>query len=371
MKVESIRVYNNLNKYNSYSRNHIIVENKFSSNLSNERNLHHVLYKPYIPSFGLKSAARFIATHVFNIPCPCCGRIMLPRVVLDNDLTEKVLSGSGKIAINALSKFEKSMHKIEKLCFRKLKAFSKLQPEKSLQEMLEVLRPKSIERLISSQLSILDIIVKQGEGLSPSSKEKLMEILERSRKVIIEDNPEGSFKRKKFIDNITRLIQNIPEEDKPLGESILNAAFKLSTSKDDLDAFIIKYSGFVSRIIEGEEVKIHRSSLEIGQRLVYPSVATFEHIKPKSNGGSSETANGLAECFKCNNTRGNIPFDDWIRLHPEMEINLRRYMDVIIRLIRKNPIMKKNYPEYPVIIAKTILEESKGLIDFEICQIVS
>lgn len=47
-------------------------------------------------------------------------------------------------------------------------------------------------------------------------------------------------------------------------------------------------------------------------------VATFEHIKPASEGGRYELKNGACVCARCNNLRGNLPLDEFFDRYEEL-----------------------------------------------------
>jgi len=70
-------------------------------------------------------------------------------------------------------------------------------------------------------------------------------------------------------------------------------------------------------------------SYELGQRrcplcscqMVYnpcqPNTASFEHLVPKSSGGTEADVNGLVVCRRCNANRGNMCWEKWLnQLNP-------------------------------------------------------
>ncbi|MDD3436912.1 MAG: hypothetical protein PHC64_07170 [Candidatus Gastranaerophilales bacterium] len=364
--------YNLLNSENSSSQN-----NKF---IRKHPDILNQLLVNYIPHVSF-TAKKFTPLSIKDLPCPCCGKLMIPMDVVNKELTEQVLSGTSRIAVRALKQFEKYMHGVEKTCFARIEEASRKSPRKSLQEILQGLRQESLKTLEPHQMAILEQVDKTGEALSPASKRKLNSLTAEARKLIkesssvtydpmtIDDEAENLviFRRKIFLHKIADWVENLPEQDKAVGAEIFKAAQKLKTAKDDPDALIVKYSGVVTRKVEGQYVTMLRTSYEIGQRLILPAVSTFEHVRPKSDGGSKELRNGLAECFGCNNARGGMPLEQWVKLHPEMEDNYQYYIDTIISLINSNTLhMRENLHHYPRLIAETLRSESNGRIKLNI-----
>lgn len=287
-----------------------------------------------------------------DIPCPCCGRIMVPISVFSARLTEKVLSGSSKKAIRVLSKFKKNMHKTENLCFKKIKESSEKSPNKTLNQIVNGFREKSRKHLNANQFKTLKEIDELGKELSVESEQKLRELTDRSRFLILTDQPDNFFKRKTFIKKIFKLTEEFPEKE--IGEKIYKKSLELNTSENDINAFMVKYS--------------QRSSSEIGQRLVSKSVSTIEHIKPQADNGENCVKNYILECAGCNNSRNETPLDEWIKnAHPEMTKNTQKHMDIIIDLINKNKV--KDFVFYPAQVAQTLETESKGLIKLDISRL--
>ena len=284
-----------------------------------------------------------------GIPCPCCGKIMIPHSRFLKELTDGILSGWGKDSVKVLLKFKQYMPKIEKSCFEKIQNESKKHPEKTLNQILRSFRKKSKKNLNKNQFDVLGEISQLGRELSIESAQKINTLTHRARIIIIEDRPGNFFKRKVFINDILELIKELPEKN--IIRKIYKKSQELNSSESDLDAFIVKYS--------------QRCSSEIGQRLVSKSVSTIEHIKPKANDGENCLENYLLECAGCNNSRGDTPLDEWIKnRHPEMLRNAQKHINVVIDLINKGII--RNFDFYPTVVAQTLETESKGLIQLDL-----
>lgn len=298
------------------------------------------------------NGSRLPFSHLQNIPCPCCGKIMIPPNLFSEKLTIENLSGTSRKAIKVLSEFKDSMPDIEKLCFEKFEKISKTSPNKTLAEIVKNLRDECLKKLKVNQFKVLQDINSMSANLSKSSAARIKTLLKESKKIIDKDDPDHLFKRKAFINKLLNITSEIPEKE--LGEKIHKKSFELDNSENDVNAFIVKYS--------------QRSSSEIGQRLVSKAVSTIEHIKPQVNKGENLDKNYLLECAGCNNSRMAIPLDEWIKnVHPEMPENTQKHFDLIIDLINQKKI--KDFDDYPIAVAKTLEEESKGLIKLDISRL--
>jgi hypothetical protein len=72
-----------------------------------------------------------------------------------------------------------------------------------------------------------------------------------------------------------------------------------------------------------------------GVQLVYQphndNSATFEHLVPKSQGGTFHPNNGLMICRKCNQVRGNKCWIKFVKRHklPKQEWLIQRYLNAV------------------------------------------
>lgn len=306
------------------------------------------LPKDKISFTGVNAQIPFFLKVVDNIPCPCCGIKMVKSSDIALKLGGDVLTGPSAHSIEALYEFEDSMHPIEKACFGAIKSLGKKNPEMPLNELLLSVKELHLEKLKITEFKVLNQLDKLGKQLSPMSAKKLSDITDAARFSIKAEDSDVPFKRKTVLDRVLKLKAHIPE--KKVAEELLKVAHKLPSSGTNVDAFMVKYS--------------RRSSKEIGLRLVSPSIGTVEHIRPKSIGGENNDKNYLLECAGCNNSRGNISLEDWVKIHPEMSDNIQKNMDAVIEKINSGII--KGYNWYPAEIAKTVAEESKGVLKINI-----
>lgn len=313
-----------------------------------QRQLNRTAQNPFLvnlqPSFGTKSI-----TSLRGIHCPCCGITMVIMEDFNRVLTEHNLSGSSKNALKAVSMFESSLHHVEKRVFHILKKLSKENPNATLSQLLIQEAPKHFKRLQMRQLRVLDAIDIYSEALSGELREKVVALSSSARKqiLIVADSKDINiqyFKRKMFVNPIRELMEANPE-NKAIS-SIYNQAQRLPNSTNDVDSFVIKY--------------FRRSSREIGQRLVSPSVSTVEHILPVARNGENHIKNYLPECAHCNGERHETLLHKWMQKHPEMLKNILVTAKEVFRKIKriKNTIyVKQNYPK---IVVERIEEQTLG-----------
>lgn len=358
MKI-SINIFSDRNKYTQNIHNTAMSQNvtkktaikPFVSIYDNSN-----FYPPNINFSGLRSI-RKEGLFIFSEPgiiCPYSGIKMVPSSLFKTVLTEEALSGTGRAAIKALSQFEESMFETERKIFDKLKALRENDPKASLQALLALCRPESLDKLQKAQYKIFSVIEELSGQLPQDSPNKaaLNPVLEDARNLAANDTIRRIFKRKAFIAKLSQIRDTIPpekQEERQIFDKICAAAQELKTSENNVHAFVVKYSG--------------RSSTEIGQRLVEPSVSTFEHIIPDSEDGEMALSNGLAVCRKFNKKRSNMPYKQFIELYPQIPENCQRYMDCVIDLIRKHRYTE--YASYPQDIASKLFVESEGLINID------
>lgn len=297
-----------------------------------------------LPSFGAKSL-----TSLKGIHCPCCG---MPMVVMEDFtkvLTEQNLSASSEEALGHISKFQPSLHHVEKRIFHMLKRLSKTKPDATLAQLLIEEAPKHFKNLQMRQLRFLDKIDIYSVALPADLKAKVTAMSSTARQQILsvadsKDINSQYFKRKMFVNPIRELMEANP--DNATLKIIYQCAEKLPKSTNDLDSFVIKY--------------FRRSSREIGQRLVSPSVSTVEHLLPLAQDGENDIRNYLPECAHCNGERHDTLLHKWIHDHPEMLKNILVTVKEVfskIKRIKNNIYVKQNYPK---IVVERIVEQTLG-----------
>lgn len=317
--------------------------------------------------FGAKPPVEFFLADFNDLPCPCCGVKMLSNKEWEK-LNNDVLGHSSEKAVEALSKYEEYMHPVEKACFNEIKELSKKNPQKRLDEILASVREYHLKRLMVKELDVLNVVEEASATLPEKQFKAFKSLTDQAEENIIKQDSGDSFKRKDFLSKAHGLIEEFPKSEKATGEHLFEIIKTLPSSDKDADAFMVKYSG---KNEKGQK----RSSKEIGQSLLTPSLGTFEHVKPKYVGGDYGDSNGLLECKECNNNRGHLSFEEFAKLHPLMitnpnnpegKGNLQMHMDLIIEKIKKGLI--KDHNNYPKEISETLKRESDGIIKLDISE---
>ncbi len=278
-----------------------------------------------------------------------------------------------KKLIDYLSRYQDSMHNIEKSVFLKVKELNKFYPEDSMRELILKMRPENLKVLQQDQLKVFDRIESLSNALSPASKARIMQLISEEKNMAFrETNDTDPFKRKKFLKILTEVTAKFPKSDRKVAKAIVDSASFIPKSGDSESAFIVKYSGYAEKKNDPNKTKVLRTSEEIAIRFISSSFATFEHIFPKSPmigvkgpKGPTEFWNGIEECAACNNNRQSNPFYEYIpNVHPEMPKNAQIHMDEVIRDINAG-----KYPEHknwPYEVAPTLEQASKGLIKLDL-----
>lgn len=186
--------------------------------------------------------------------------------------------------------------------------------------------------------------------------ESLKNLIEISKSRLTKEEIVVPFSRKNFIYDIAKLIEDLP--DKNLQEKFITIAQKLPTSQESMSAYILKLSA--------------EPAEKIGHRLLWPYLASVEHIFPRSCGGKDLMENFGGATTKANSNRKSIDFVAHMKQHPEVRENCQKYVDRLIELYHNGIFRKLNVnPKYIVDFKKTILNQSKGLLDLDISKLYS
>ncbi len=88
------------------------------------------------------------------------------------------------------------------------------------------------------------------------------------------------------------------------------------------------------------------------------SVITVDHIEPRDSSGADEYFNKIGYCKSCNREKTNMEFRNWLKIHPEIRVNLPKHLRKISEIIKREKI--KEMYDYPENLAKYSMELSKG-----------
>ncbi len=286
-------------------------------------------------------------TNIPKLPCPCCGKIMIPENVFERPLV-KNYDVSAVEVLRALKKYETQMHKPERDVYRRLEKLSKKYPELTLQQLFNKKRYYHLANTEIKQLKVLSKIENTDFNLSPESQAKLNNALKNTRQIMFLEEKKTQEKRRRMIREFIELQNSCPEKKEM--KQILLMIQELPSSRNDIDSFFVKYA--------------YLDSEALAFKLLESSKASIEHIRAASDSGADKASNYLVMCRQCNNTRSSMPYETFISLHPEMIKNCQKYMDRIIDYLNKKHLF--GLEDYPYLIQKQLLDETDGLIDMDV-----
>ncbi len=182
------------------------------------------------------------------------------------------------------------------------------------------------------------------------SNAQLKELIEMSKSKLNKEEIIVPFTRKSFIYDVVRIIENYPDSD--VQDEIISIAQKLPTSQDFLAAYIVK--------IATEHPD------KIGYRLIWPSLASVEHLLPRSCGGQDVMANFGGATTRENSARKSIDFVEQLERRPNTPKYCQMYVDRLIELYKEGVFDRLNInPKYITDYAKTIYIQSKKKIKLD------
>ena len=180
---------------------------------------------------------------------------------------------------------------------------------------------------------------------------ELQELIATSKARLTNQEIVIPFSRKSFIYDLAKIIE--PLNDEILEGKILDTAHKLPTSSQDFSAYVLKCSS--------------EPSDKIGFRLLWPYLASVEHIHPRSCGGPDEMSNFGGATTRENSERKSIDFTEQMKRRSKTPIYCQKYVDRLIELYHQGVFEKHRInPKYIEDFKNAIYRESKGKIDLDI-----
>ena len=188
------------------------------------------------------------------------------------------------------------------------------------------------------------------------NNEQLKQLYLESYMRLNKDKMVFPFRRKSFIYDVISIIDDYPDEGKK--RVIIETAQKLPTSSENFAAFVVKNS------VEANE--------KIGYKLVWPSIATIEHLWPRSCGGGDGYANlGIASAIE-NSARKSIDFVQQLIKRPNTPVYSQRQFDKLIALHNEGIFdLLRIDPHYIKEYADTLYELSEHSVKIDLSKMVS
>lgn len=265
----------------------------------------------------------------------------------------KHLYHDAEYMINALEKFAHQMHKTEKEVFEILKDESKRNPQKTFTEILSNPRVKDyhLKKLEKEQKKVFKDVEYIASQMSPGSLKTILRTIVKSKAIFDSPNSKIVNKRSTVIESFKLLQDAIPEQD--LYQQIMSRIYELPSSRNNASSFIIKYASHTPN--------------EIAEQILRGSESTHEHVKPKrrmDDNGENANSNYIVLCRNCNSERGQMPYGDFIKIHPQMPENMQKYVDIVIKSINNGQLW--GFDQYPWQIKSAVEKESDGKIQINL-----
>lgn len=294
-----------------------------------------------------------------GVPCPYTGIPMINGKEISH-LNKTNLSTSSEKAIKLLKPFKSRMHPVEKEVFTIIEELSAKQPKKNMRELLDTVRDEHLDKVKLQEYDILNRMSKV-KLENEKDKEKLNALIGETVTIIDKQDENYIFRRRKFIEKLNQITSTMKNEKE--AQALTDLAEEIPRAHDNVSSFIVKFTQ------KDPKTKKEKTPFQIGISLVQSSVGSIEHIKPRnpidgSTGGKDELPNYLYASRSANVGRKNMPLDKFIEKNPEIKKNMQKYIDVVIDKINRGKVMK-DFKAYPLLVAKTVEQESKGLIKLD------
>ncbi len=289
-----------------------------------------------------------------NITCPYSGIKMITPKNMDRIEAKLAKCNNIHERMEILEIYRPSMQKLEKSIYQVFKGYEINNPNGTLNDCLQQLKPDCLTELRLDQFKVLDDVDKISNKLDAKTAFEVRKVTTQARKKIIEDKEDQIFKRKDLLAELHDVTKDC--QQKEIVENMWATASKLPKSTNDFNAFVVKYA--------------NRSPQEIAARLLRPSVASIEHIRPANpdsldiDPGENDLSNFMLVSRDWNSGRSNTPLPEFIKNHPNIPRFSQRYIDDIIKSIHKGLLEDCDW--YPYIIKEKLYNESGGMIDLNL-----
>ncbi len=293
-------------------------------------------------SFKASPAMEFMMEHGSDI-CAYTKTLMIHPQKYEQMLQKLAKRPNAQSAINLLQGYQAYMHDVESIVFDIL-CDAPYKAKRGFNDILKDEVPEALTRLKVKQRNILT----KPEKLIDKLSEPIATQVRLIRDEALEKMENDTFSRKSPLDKLIKI--SATGKDAQHLDKIYQIWYKLPSSSTDLDAFIVKNAKL--------------DHFTVARHLLSPSVKTIDHIIAQSRNGSDSLSNLAPVCADINNKKGSLTLEKTCQLESDIDIagNLQSYMNETIKRVNssKDPFSKK--PSYPVAVAKTIMEDSKGTI---------
>lgn len=291
--------------------------------------------------------AQLLLRYSKHLKCAYSGLPMIAPWEAQSMYNKLLKKPNAQAAINFLQPYREIMHDVEKSALD-LFASADNKNSRTFKDILNENKGEALERLRTKQVAVLTSADKIIEEMEPETASQVAALRDRA----ISQTHGNDFVRKNILKYLEE-IKTLNYDDAERIQDIYALWYKLPNSSSDLDAFIVQYSK------ESHDV--------IAKRLITPSVATIEHVKPENEGGKDKLGNYLLVSAEFNNNRQSLPLHKYIALNPEMKIseNLQGYLNSIAVLMSDSKQEISNHGYYPERLKDTVAKETRQQVNLK------
>lgn len=303
----------------------------------------------------LEVPSNFKLGKIDNIPCPACGKKMLP---LDKYLkiSNEFDKAKPEEYLDLLQKYSKYMRPVEYSVLDDIQKISDKTGEKDVRKLIESLRDYKLPILQKTQMKKIKQMSKIAGTLPEEEKANLIAQIKELSRMIKAKNAEAPFRRKLLIEK----IQNVPISNKEKYTKLQNIAKSFPRSFDMNSSWIVKYSG-------NDKHGQPYDSKEIALRMLSSSIPNTDHIIPRDiEEHRDEIPNYMSMHRSCNSQKGNKHFMQWYNEDRKTrDESLRAYFAKAQSLIDSGKIDDKRYQNYVQLAKQVVVEASNGKVNLD------
>ncbi len=283
-----------------------------------------------------------------NVPDAFFGGITISSSEIERIKTGLLNCNTVKKSVKYLKSYEPYMLKTEQSIFQRFEDVAKDSPRMQFQDILQKWYDQAWKKLRLEEFAVLNDIDKISMQLSTETAYAVILETTNCRKIIVENNPNSTFKRK----TVLSALENIPLKngEEKIMNKLMERAIYLPTSATSENAFIVKYA--------------NRSHNEISNRLISPSVLTIDHVLASSQGGPDDISNFIPVSAGANCLKQDMWFKKFIRRFPQVVENCQKFIDFMIGIINNGGF--KGNQSYPFKIQERLIQESGGKVKLDL-----
>lgn len=287
-----------------------------------------------------QSELDFVPVTYDGVPCSCCGK---PTINHEHKLAlyEEINKTKNLWQIlEILERNEKIISKNNKFILENFAGILESNPVATQKEVVSELRKVSYERIIKQleeNEKKLNILLSKNT-LSETDVSKVKEFIRETKENFYTFDTNESFPFTKYNNLIRQTIGSCNSHLKT--EMIMITKESVRNLCESQSVLFPPFSVVA---------KLQSQMKPIAQNIINGSVATVDHLIPKSKNGENSIYNCTVMCKDCNFEKSYYSFYYWYKLHPGFKVNVQKYMDFVVNLINKGKL--KDYSSYPKVFA--------------------